>query len=388
MTQTNNITFSIRRYWAVVIKEFLQLKRNVIFFLMTVLGPVIFFFLFAYGMPLDAKNNSMAVVDFNKSAASRSLIDQFENATDLFKVKLVTDNYPQAMEQINLGRVRIILVIPTYFEQNIKKGIPIEVQALIDGAYPNTANLVGGYFDAILAEYSSQILAKYSSIRPGYKLIDAVPIEVKASGWYNSAFRSNDFMIPAIIALVMIFFPPIVATISLAREKETGSILNMYCSSLRKAEYLLGKMTPYIIISFINLILFMAFAFFLFDVPMRGSIFVIFLTSFFYISAVIAVGLLVAVLVKSQVAAILITFVGTVMPSFLFSGFMVPISSMEKNAQMTSYFIPTTYEIDLLRKVMVKGASTSYVAVDIAMILVFFVGLYALCIKLFKKQIG
>lgn len=380
--------FSIRRYWAVVLKEFLQLKRNIVFFLMTVLGPVVFFFLFAYGMPLDAKNNAMAVVDFDKSAASRSLIDQFENATDLFDVTLVADDYPVAMREMDLGYARLILVIPHDYEQRLLKGAPTEVQVLVDGAYPNTASLVGAYVDAILATHSAQIVARFSATRPGYELVDAVPIELKSSGWYNSAFLSNDFMIPAIIALVMIFFPPIVGTISLAREKETGSILNMYCSSLGKAEYLLGKMTPYVIVAYVNFVVFLLFTVFLFGVPLRGSVAVICVNSFFYIAAVIGIGLLVAVLLRSQVAAILITFIGTVMPSFLFSGFMVPISSMQKNAQMTSWFLPTTFEIDLLRKLMVKGASIAYVWVDITMTLVFFVGLYALSIRLFKKRIG
>lgn len=371
-----------------VLKEFLQLKRNLIFFLMTVMGPLIFFFLFAYGMPLDAKNNSIAVVDLDKTAESRSLVDQFENATDLFEVKLVADDYHEAMRLMKLGKAGMILVIPTYFEQKLTKGVPIDVQVLVDGAYPNTASLVGAYVDAILGAYNAQVLARYGATRPGYEAVDAVPIELKSSGWYNSAFLSNDFMIPAIIALVMIFFPPIVATISLAREKETGSILNMYCSSLSKAEYLLGKMTPYVIIAYINFIVFLTLAVFLFDVPIRGSLGIICFGSFFYIASVVAIGLLIAVLLKSQVAAILITFVGTVMPSFLFSGFMVPISSMQKNAQIMSWFIPTTYEIDMLRQVMVKGASISYLKIDIVMIFVFLIVLYGVSIKLFKKRIG
>ncbi len=369
-------------------KEFLELKRNHIFFLMTILAPVIFYFLFAYGLPLDAKNSPMGVVDLDKTATSRELIDQFENATDLFNLKVVANDYDEAVREMNLGHIRVILVIPTYYSQKLKKGIPVEVQVLVDGAYPNTASLMGGYVDAILANYSSQVLAKYAATRPGYAAADAVPIELMASGWYNSAFRSDDFMVPAIIALVMIFFPPIVATISLAREKESGSILNMYCSSLSKAEYLLGKMTPYVLIAYANFLLFLAFTVFIFDVPVRGSLGILCFFSFFYVASVVAIGLFVAVMLNSQVAAILVTFVGTVMPSFLFSGFMVPISSMEKNAQSMSWIMPTTFEIDMLRKIMVKGAGFSYLHKDVAMILLFCFGFFGLSIRLFKKRIG
>jgi ABC-2 type transport system permease protein len=380
--------FNLRRYLAVMRKEFLELRRNPLFFMMTILAPIAFYFLFAYGLPLDAKNNPMAVVDLDATAASRTLIDQFENATDLFHVKLVANDYEDPMRQMDLGKVKMVLVIPTFFEQRLTKGWPVDVQVLVDGAYPNTASLIGAYVDAILADSSAQVMAHYSATRPGYEALEAVPIELKTSGWYNSAFRSNDFMVPAIIALVLIVFPPVVGTISLAREKETGSILNMYCSSLSKLEYLLGKMSPYVIISYGNFLLFFVITIYLFDVPMRGSLFSLCFFSFFYVASAVAIGLLVAVLLNSQVASILVTFVVTVMPAFLYTGFMVPISSMQENAQYMSWVIPTTFEIDLLRKIMVKGASFKYLRLDVVMILLFFFGFYGLSIKLFKKRIG
>ena len=355
---------------------------------MTVLAPILFYFLFAYGFPLDAKNVPMAVLDYDKTQMSRSLINSFENASDIFHIKMVANNYEEATHQLDLGYIRMLLVVPKNFELNIKKGMEQNIQVLIDGAYPNTANITGGYVDAIVGAFRAEVLFKHFITRPGFENINAVPIDLTVSTWYNPSFRSEDFIIPAIIALVMVFLPPIVGAISLAREKETGSILNMYCSSITKSEYLLGKMTPYIIISYINYLMFLIFTVYLFHVPFRGSVSVLLFSGFFYIAGVIGVGLFVAILVKSQVAAILITFVGTVMPAFLYTGFMVPISSMAESAKQTSYMLPTTYFIRILRNIMVKGVGYKLVLTDTVILIVFSIGLYALCIKLFKKRIG
>lgn len=382
--------FSLRRYIAVAKKEFLELRRNVLFFLMTILAPMLFYFLFVFGFPLDAKNISIGVVDLDKTMASRELISSFENATDLFRVKFVTNDLAYADGEISKGNLRMVLTIPHDFGRKLTAGRPIALQGLIDGAYPNTASLVGANSDAVVSSFNYNTLYKFLLTRPGFEggAVSFTPIDLSVSGWYNSSFRSEDFIIPAIIALVMVFFPPIVSAISLAREKETGSILNMYCSSLRKTEYLLGKMTPYIIISYINFVLFIVISVFGFNVPMRGSVLTLLFSGFFYVSAVIGIGLLIAVLVKSQVAAILITFVGTVMPAFLYSGFMVPMSSMDESARYSGYSLPTTYFMDIARKLMVKGSDIKYIWLDVVVTILFCLVIYILCIKFFKKRVG
>lgn len=382
--------FSPKRYKAVALKEFLELRRNTLFFLMTFLSPVIFYFLFAVGFNVDAKHIPMGVVDLDKTQLSRSLMDSFQNATDLFNLNYTFDDYKAADRQMNLGNVRMILVIPHNFAGDIKAGHDTSVQVLIDAAYPNIASLVGANVDAIMEVFRYQTLEKFFATRPGFEAGRSAftPIYVSVSSWYNPTFRSADFIIPGVLALVLIFLPPIAAAISLAREKETGSILNMYCSSIRKAEYLLGKMTPYVIIAYANLILFLLLSVYVYDVPFRGSITTMLISGFFYVATVIFIGLFISTLVTSQVAAILITFVGTVMPSFLYTGFFVPLSSMSESAQMTGYSYPTTYFIDLARKIMVKGVGFEMVAWDVLALVIFCVGMYALCMMCFKKRLG
>ncbi|MDP8261766.1 MAG: ABC transporter permease [Candidatus Ancaeobacter aquaticus] len=380
--------FSLRRFNAVAKKEFLEIKRNKLFFVLTVLAPIILYFLFAYGFPLSSKHIPTGVVDLDKSAKSRMLIDTFSCATDLFNIKMVGSTYAPLEREMDLGNLRQIIVVPSGFSKDILRSKPVTVQVLIDGTYPNMANINSAYVEAIITAFRMQVLQEYFLKKLGSQGAVYMPIDVMVSGWYNPSFRSEDFILPGIIAMVLMFFPPMVGAVSLAKEKETGSILNMYCSRITKTEYLLGKMFPYVVISYINFALFFVLSIFLFNVPMRGSIVLVLIVSFFFVATAIAVGLLVAVLVSTQVAAILITTVVTLTPSFLYSGFMVPVQSISQNSRWMCYSLPATYYIDFMRKIMVKGATFAYVRLDTIAIIIFCIGIYVLCIKLFKKRVG
>ena len=381
------MVFSLRRCIAVAKKEFLELNRNRLFFLMTILAPIVLFFLFAFAFSLDARNIPTGFVDLDKSAMSRNLIDSFTTATGIFDVKKVGSHYPELMEDMAQNRVRVVVVIPADFSRKLKKGMPVTLQVMVDGVIPSYANVVGSYINALLADYQSEILGEYF-MRNGYVSASYVPVDMSVSAWYNAAFRSEDFIIPGVVGIIIMFFPPMVAAISLAKEKETGSILNMYCSSVTKVEYLTGKMLPYIVISYINCLLFVVFSVFLFHVPMRGNPLYIAIASLFFVASALGIGLLVAVLVSTQVAAIIISSIVTLTPSFIYSGFMVPVSNLGSNAKYYSYSLPTTFFIDLMRKVMVKGATFVNLRDDIAMLICITIIIYAACFLLFKKRLG
>lgn len=380
--------FSVRRYIAVAKKEYLELKRNILFFLMTILAPLILFFLFAFAFSLEARNIPIAFADHDKSELSRRLIDKFVSAGGIFDVRASKSDYASLEKDLGLDRLRAVIFIPADFSEKIKKGIAVRLDVMIDGTNPTYANLVSAYAQAVLSAYQAETLSEYFTKRLGLAGAAYTPIDLSVSAWYNSSFRSEDFVIPGVVAIIIMFFPPIVAALSLAREKETGSILNMYCSSVTKLEYLLGKMTPYVIISYVNCLLFIVFALFIFNVPMRGNPFYLVIASFFYSSSAIAFGLLVAVLVSTQVAAIIISSIITLTPSFMYSGFMVPVSNLGSNALFYTYSSPATYYIDLIRKIMVKGASLRNISYDMFMIIVISAVIYLVSIGLFKKRVG
>lgn len=380
--------FSPRRMFAVTKKEFQELIRNWMGFLLSIIAPVILFFLFAYGMPLDVKNIPMAVMDEDKSEYSRRFIDLFKNSK-IFEIKQYAEDYKTADNIIRAGNIRVCLIIPLNFAKKIHEGRPQSVQALVDATYTNRASIIGGYIEAVIASFNEEILSRFFAKHgAGHaKEKNGMPVDIYISPWFNPSMRSDDFIVPGVIGIILIFLPPIIAAISLSKEKETGSILNMYCSPISKTEYILGKAVPYIALTFFNFFLYLIFTMTIFRVPLRGDPVLLIVVSLIYIITIIGIGFFIATLVNTQIAAILIVAVVTLIPSFMYSGFMLPVICMDKNAQAIAQSIPPTYYIDFIRKLMLKGVGINYLARDIIALIIIGVILYALAIAVFKKRL-
>lgn len=379
--------FSIRRMLAVTKKEFQELIRNWLTFLLCIIAPVILYFLFAYGMPLDVKNIPIAILDEDKTAESRRLIDTFK-CNNIFNIKKYLSNFNEIEKIIRTGNIRACVVIPPKFSKNIHRGRPQNIQAIVDATYSNRASIIGGYIDSALAAFNEEVLNNFFTKKFGASNNSGPPISLYVSPWFNPTLRSEDFIVPGVIAIILIFLPPIITAIAISKEKETGSIINMFCSQVTGVEYLLGKVIPYIVITYFNFILFVVFTITIFNVPLRGNFLLLLITSFFYVITVMGTGLLIAVLVRTQIAAILIVAVATMLPSFMYSGFMLPVICMEKNAQSVAYMLAPTYYISFLRKLMIKGVGINYLFIDIIAIIIIGLIFYVLSIALFKKKLG
>ncbi len=381
------MTFSLRRMLAVTRKEYQELVRNWMSFLLSIIAPIALFFLFAYGMPLDVKNIPMAILDEDRTPQSRKMIDAFSQGR-VFTVTRLIEKQEEIEDLLRLGQVRVCVTIPKNYAKNIQRGRPQAIQALVDATYPNRAAIIGGYLDSTLASVNEGILKSFLEKRFGGGGGGGFPVALYTSPWFNPTLRSEDFIVPGVIAIILIFLPPLIAAISLAKEKETGSILNMYCSPLTKAEYLLGKAVPYIVITAFNFVLFLIFTVFIFRVPLRGDISLLSAVSLIYVVAVVGIGIFIAVLVNTQIAAILICAVATLIPSFMYSGFMLPVICMEENARETAMMFATTYYISFIRKLMIKGVGIQYLWTEILALSMIGLALYTLSIILFKKRLG
>jgi ABC-2 type transport system permease protein len=379
---------SPRRILAVVRKESQELMRNAMSLILSIVAPVILFFLFSFGMSLDVKNIPMAILDEDKSPESRRLIDAFASA-NIFDIRQMLTRYEDIDTVIRKGDIRLCVVIPYNFSEKMKEGLPVNLQAIVDATYTNRAEMSAGYMEGTIADFSGTKLStaflKYFG--PTYGAGTGLPVSIYTAPWFNSTFRGEDFAVPGVIAIILIFLPPTIVSISLSKEKETGSILNMFCSPITKTEYILGKAIPYIVITYFNFILFLLFTIFIFHVPMRGSLLLLMGVSLLYVITVIGLGILVAVLVRTQIAAILITSVLNLIPSFMYSGFMMPVVCMDPSAKETAYSIAPTYYISFIRKLMLKGVGMDYLYRDVAAIALMAFGYFFLSIVLFKKRL-
>ncbi|MFH1454624.1 MAG: ABC transporter permease [Armatimonadota bacterium] len=379
--------FSPRRVVAVARKEWQEILRNWLGLLLVIIAPISTYFLFAYGMPLDVKNIPMVLLDEDKSHYSRQFADTFQNS-HTFRIIKKVDSYEEAEYIMRKGIVRLYVVIPPKFGRSIEQGKPQSVQAIVDATYTNRASLIGGYIDATVAAFNENVLAKYFIKKYGSAGAGTPPVSMYMAPWFNPTMRSEEFIVPGVIAIVLIFLPPIIVAISLTKEKETGSIINMYCSPLSKLEYLTGKLIPYIIITYINFVVYLILTVTIFSVPLRGSLMLLLMVSAIYVVSVLVIGLFIGVLVRSQISAILICAIVTLLPSFMYSGFMIPIECLGPNAQSTANMFPATYYIDFIRKLMIKGVGIEYLAGDIFSLIFSVVLLFGLSVVLFKKRLG
>ncbi|MBI4862758.1 MAG: ABC transporter permease [Candidatus Riflebacteria bacterium] len=380
--------FAPYRVAAVVQKEAQELIRNWMSFLLAIIAPLILYFLFAFGMPLEVKNIPMAVLDEDRSPDSRRLIESFACAK-VFQIKQTIDRFDEIDAIIRRGDIRLCVVIPPRFGENLQKGIPQKIVGYVDGTFPLQAQMSSGYLEGTVARFSDRVLGQFflKNLGPSYGAGTGLPVSTFVSPWFNPTFRSEDFIVPGVIAIILIFLPPTVAALSLAREKETGSILNMFCSPITKTEYILGKAIPYIAITYFNFLVFFALTILVFKVPMRGSWPLLLSVSFLYVVVVIGLGLFVAVLVKTQIAAILITCVVNMIPSFMFSGFMLPVLCMDESGKQTAYALSPTHYISFIRKLMLKGVGLEYLWQEIATLFGMALFFYVTSIVLFKKRL-
>lgn len=379
---------SPRRIIAVVRKESQELMRNAMSLILSIVAPVILFFLFSFGMSMDVKNIPMAILDEDRSPESRRLIDAFASAK-IFDIQQMLTRYEDIDTVIRKGDIRLCVVIPYKFGERIQEGLPVSLQAIVDATYTNRAEMSAGYLEGTIADFSGVKLqnAFLRYFGPSYGSGTGMPVSVYTAPWFNSTFRGEDFAVPGVIAIILIFLPPTIVSISLSKEKETGSILNMFCSPITKTEYIIGKAIPYIVITYFNFILFLLFTVFIFRVPMRGSLLLLLGVSLIYVITVIGLGIFVAVLVRTQIAAILITSVVNLIPSFMYSGFMMPVVCMDPSAKETAYSIAPTYYISFIRKLMLKGVGMDYLYRDVTAIALMAFGYLFLSIVLFKKRL-
>ncbi|MFA6431238.1 MAG: ABC transporter permease [Candidatus Margulisiibacteriota bacterium] len=379
--------FSWIRLFAVANKEYLELKRNLLLFLVLVLGPIMLYLLEAYGLPVDVKNLNLGVLDMDKSAYSRSLQDTFQNS-NIFQIKLIASDKNELKKGIDLSELRAGLIIPHDFSAQLKRNSTVAIQALIDGAYPNYALVSEGYIRGAVNHFNYNLLEQYSDRYLGGLAKIPIPIDIKATVWYNPTFNGNYFMLPGLFGLTILFFPAIMATLSLTKEKETRSILNFYCSSITKTEYLIGKMLPYIMIAFFQVMLVFSHAVLIAGVPMRGSLLAFLAASFLFSISAVGMGLFIAIFINSQAPAILVTTVLTLTLTFTYSGIITPVICLSEDNRLIAYLLPITHYIDVTRHVMIRGSSFADMSNNLLALFLSCVVFFGSSILIFKKRLS
>ncbi|QCG92384.1 ATP-binding cassette domain-containing protein [Azospirillum sp. TSA2s] len=339
---------SRRRLLAYAWRETLELRRDPVRLTVALLGTVLLMLVFGFGITMDVENLTFAVLDHDRSPESRAYIEQFDGSRSFRATPPAIDARDLAL-RLQRGEASLTIEIPEGFGRDLRRGRIPEVAVRIDGAMPFRAETIQGYVAGL-----HQRFIEDTAVASGVTLpAPAATLEMRYR--YNQAFRSLDAMVPSTIGLMLVFIPAILAALGVVREKELGSITNLYVTPVTRLEFLLGKQLPYIGLAAFNLLLMVAMAVTLFGVPVKGSLIGLLLGGLVYVVATTALGLLISVFTATQTAAVFGTAIVTMLPATQFSGMLQPVSTLEGGAWLFGTLFPTTHFLKISVGAFTKG---------------------------------
>ena len=363
---------NLARVAAVIRKETLEIIRDPVVVGIAAIMPLMMLFLFGYAISLDIANVPLGVLDQDRTPASRALVDRFTKS-GYFQLRRSFLSSSEVEKSLQSSEVKIALVIPHRYQAKIERREVPPVQVLVDGTFSATAVLVASYAGSIIAN------AEQGPHRQ---------IMVETRIWYNPELRSVNYVIPGLFGVILMAFPPLLTALAVCREKETGTIQQIFASPLTRTEFLVGKLVPYGIIAFFEIVTVILAAVLWFDVPSRGNLALLLPTGLVYVFCTVGIGLLVSTFTRSQLIAMLVAIIVTLMPSFLFSGFLFPGFTMPFVMQLYARFFPASYFVDLSRGVVLKGSGLPDLWPNIALLVIYTVVIFALAVWRFQKKVA
>lgn len=372
--------FSLRRLLSYSRREALELRRDPVRATLAILGTVILMFVLGYGISLDVNNLPFAVLDRDGTTTSQNYALNLAGSPYFRERPPITD-YRDLDHRMRSGELSVAIEIPPGFARDLRRGDTVALGVWIDGAMPQRAETVQGYVQALHAQWLSDMAVQELGARPAAGLIN---IETRYR--YNPDVKSLVAIAPAVIPVLLLFFPAMLTALSVVREKELGSIVNFYVTPITSLEFLLGKQLPYVALAMLNYGLLVLLALLIFRVPITGNVLAMTLGAFLYVVSSTAIGLLFSIFMRSQIAAMFATAIGTMLPAVQFSGLINPVSSLEGWAAVVGRIFPTTPFVTICRGVFSKGLGFGDLRAELFALTLTAPLLLAVCAVLLKKQ--
>jgi len=376
---------NLRRLLAIARKEFLHIRRDPRSLAMAIAIPMLLILLFGYALTLDVDNVPIAVWDQSVSPESRELISRFEGSR-YFDVRLRAKGYPDIERAIEASQVMAAVVIPRDFSAHLTAGNVATVQFLIDGSDSNTATIALGYAESVARGYSRDIAFREARVGGTGTLRD--PLEVRPRVWFNADMESKNYIVPGLIAVIMMVIAALLTSLTVAKEWETGTMEQLISTPILAQELVLGKLLPYFALGMLDVLLAVGMGEFLFQVPLRGSAVLLFGMAAVFLVGALSMGMVISIVTKSQLLASQLAMVLTFLPSFLLSGFMYSIGNMPKAIQVMTYAIPARYFVTLLKGIYLKGTGLSILLGEAALLTAFGVMMVLLANRKFRKKLA
>jgi ABC-type multidrug transport system, ATPase component len=353
------VQLALARTLAYTRNEAVQIRRDPVRLLFAFVGSAVLMLAFGFGLTTDIEHIRYATMDLDQSPESRTYLEQFAGTSRYFTQMPPVTSPEEGLYQLQSDRISLLLEIPPNFGRNFRKGIPTEVLAQIDGADTfrgeNIAQYTQGVQYTLVSDPANGL--QYDS--------STGSVQIEDRYMYNPSFLSIYSIGPSVPALLLILIPAILMAVSIVREKELGSMINFYVTPTRRLEYLIGKQIPYIVIGMLNFLILAAITLVVFGVPIKGSFLMLTLCTLLYVTVTTGIGMLVSTFTSSQVAAVFITAILTIMPTIQFSGLLQPVSTLEGRARVIGSFWPTTYYMHSSVGAYTKGLSAKLMMPDL-----------------------
>lgn len=371
-----------KRIAAIAKKEFIHIKRDRRSLILSFVIPIVLLVLFGYALSMDVRDIPTTVLDNDRSSYSRQFIDSFSQS-GYFSINDHAGSYSDIENNILSLKSQVAIVIPQDFEKDLLAGKEVQVQTIIDGSQSNKASIAYGYIEGITQSFSSRVLIELGDFKDL-----KMPVDPEIRIWYNPQLESKNYIIPGIIAIIMLIIASLMTSLVISREWENGTMEQLIVSPVKSYELILGKIIPYFIIGMLDLAVIVVSGKLIFGIPIRGSIVLLFLLSSLFMIGALSLGITISIVTKSQVLSYQMAMLISFLPSYILSGLVFPIASMPGFIQYISFLVPARYYIIILRGIFLKGSGFIILGLEVLYLAVFAIIVFIIANLRFIKKLN
>jgi ABC-2 type transport system permease protein len=359
---------SLRRTRAMARKEFLHILRDTRSLIAAIVQPLLILLLFSYALSLDVDRIPVVVLDLDRSPQSNALVLDF-GGSRYFSIVETADSYGPIERAMDQRRAILGLVVPAGFSRNLAEGQPAQVQLLFDGADSNTAEIGKGYAEAIVQLHSRTVHDSVQLQKTGSSVTP--PVDARVRVWYNTEMVSRNFIVPGLIAVIIMIIAAMITSLTIAREWEHGSMEQLLSTPVRPVEIALGKLSAYFVLGLIDMAIALFVGLAVFDVPFRGNPWLLLFSSCVYLFGALGWGVFISAISRTQLGAFQLAVFTSFLPAFLLSGFIYSIANMPAVIRFVALFVPARYYINIVKGVFLKGTGLQILWFDLLLLVAY-----------------
>jgi ABC-2 type transport system permease protein len=376
---------NIRRTRAVARKEFLHILRDPRSLIQALALPILMLMLFGYGLTLDVDRISTLVYDYDRTPESRDLIARFQGSR-YFQIQGMAGSYGEIEQAVDEDRCVLGVVIPRNYARDLLAGQNAQVQLILDGSDSNTASIALGYASSVAQSYAFELRAKALNRRSGARLVS--PVDGRLRIWYNSGLKSKNYIVPGLIALIMMIIGALLTSLTLAREWEMGTMEQLLSTPLRPPEVALGKMLAYFTLGIVDMFITIVAGVTVFQVPMRGSYLFLVATGCVFLIGALFWGIMLSAVARTQLIAYQLAMLTSFLPAFLLSGFVFAIETMPLPIRLVTYLFPTRYFVTILKGIFLRGVGLEVLYVEVLLLVLYAAMVFLIATRQLKQKVA